>query len=137
VFDFNPTYAFPDTPGLYPVTLYVSNNWGCTDSLTRYVFVVDEFTMFIPNAFTPDNDGINDVFRFTGYDVDTDYFELLIFDRWGEVVHRTTDFEAGWNGNYNNGEHYVPDGVYLYRIETRSLSTQENKVVEGHVSIIR
>lgn len=137
VFEEDPTYAFPETPGAYPVTLYVSNDWGCVDSLTRTVYVVDEFTMFVPNAFTPDNDGINDVFRFEGYDVDLDHFELLIFDRWGQVVHRTNDFEAGWNGNYNNGDHYVPDGVYLYRIETRSLTTQDNKVVEGHVIVIR
>lgn len=137
VFEFDPLYTFPDQPGLYPVTLYAYNDWGCIDSLTRQVYVVEEFTMFIPNAFTPDGDGVNDVWRFQGIDVDEAHFELMIFDRWGEVVHRTSNFSEGWNGNYNNGDYYVPDGVYIYRIETRALSSGDNKVVSGHVSIVR
>jgi gliding motility-associated-like protein len=131
------SYEFPDVAGVYPVTLFASNPWGCADSTTRFVVVVDSFTMYVPNAFTPDQDGINDVWRFTGIDVDEDHFELLIFNRWGEVVHRTNDYRAGWNGNVNNGSHYVPDGVYFYRIETRSKTTQDNKVVSGHITIIR
>ncbi len=130
-------YDFPPVLGEYEVTLFASNAWGCIDSLTRLVSVVDEFTMFIPNSFTPDNDGLNDVWRFQGIDVDEDHFQLLIFNRWGEVVHRTTDFNAGWNGNVNNGDYYVPDGVYTYRIETRSKTTQDNKVITGQITIIR
>ena len=130
-------YDFPPVLGEYEVTLFASNAWGCIDSLTRLVSVVDEFTMYIPNSFTPDNDGLNDVWRFEGIDVDEDHFELLIFNRWGEVVHRTTDFNAGWNGNVNNGDYYVPDGVYTYRIETRSRTTQDNKVITGQITIIR
>ena len=130
-------YDFPPVLGEYEVTLFASNAWGCSDSLTRLVSVVDAFTMYIPNSFTPDNDGLNDVWRFEGIDVDEDHFELLIFNRWGEVVHRTTDFNAGWNGNVNNGDYYVPDGVYTYRIETRSRTTQDNKVITGQITIIR
>lgn len=137
LFDADISYNFPDQTGIYPVTLYATNPWGCLDSLTRQVLVIDEFTMFVPNAFTPDNDGINDVWRFEGIDVDEDHFELLIFNRWGEVIHRTNEFKAGWNGAYNNGTHYVPDGIYLYRIETRSKTTQDNKVVSGHILITR
>lgn len=134
---FNASYDFPATPGVYPVTLLATNPWGCADSLTRNVVVVEEFTMFIPNAFTPDQDGINDVWRFEGIDIDENHFELMIFNRWGEVIHRTNDVKAGWNGNVNNGDYYVPDGVYFYRIDTRSKTTQDNKVVSGHILIIR
>lgn len=131
------TYSFPEVPGVYPVTLFASNPWGCADSISRQILVIEEFTLFVPNAFTPDEDGINEVFRVQGIDVDENHFELMIFNRWGEVVHRSDDFNGVWNGAHNNGSHYVPDGVYFYRIETRSKTTQDNKVVTGHVTIIR
>lgn len=130
-------YDFPDIPGAYPVTLFASNPWGCADSVSRQILVMEEFTLFVPNAFTPDEDGINEVFRVQGIDVDENHFELMIFNRWGEVVYRSDDYNGFWNGSYNNGAHYVPDGVYFYRIETRSKTTQDNKVVTGHVTIIR
>lgn len=137
VYEEDPVYSFPAEAGSYPVTLYTENQWGCTDSIFRYVFVVDEFVMFVPNAFTPDQDGINDVWRFEGIDVDTDDFKVQIFDRWGEVVYISTDFFEGWDGSVNRGEYYVPDGVYLYRIETRSLTTLERKELFGHIVILR
>lgn len=133
----NPTYSFPGVAGAYPVTLYTENQWGCTDSIFRYVFIVDEFVMFVPNAFTPDQDGINDIWRFEGIDVDTEDFKVQIFDRWGEIVYISTDFLEGWDGSANRGEYYVPDGVYLYRIETRSLTTLERKELFGHIVIFR
>lgn len=133
----NISYDFPDIPGVYPVTLFASNPWGCADSVTRQVLVIEEFVLFVPNAFTPDEDGINEVFRVQGIDVDENHFELMIFNRWGEVVHRSDDFNGFWNGAHQDGTHYVPDGVYFYRIETRSRTTQDNKVVTGHVTIIR
>jgi len=133
----NPTYSFPGVAGTYPVTLYAENQWGCTDSIFRYVFIVDEFVMFVPNAFTPDQDGINDIWRFEGIDVDTDDFKVQIFNRWGEVVYLSTDFFEGWDGSSNRGGYYSPDGVYLYRIETRSLTTLERKELFGHIVILR
>ena len=133
----DPTYQFPAFPGSYPVTLYAANEWGCVDSLSRSVFVVDEFVMYVPNVFTPDFDGINDRFYFEGIDVDKDDFTLQIFDRWGEVVFTSTTFEEGWDGSYNRRSHFVPDGIYVYRIETRSLTTEERKEIVGHVLITR
>ncbi|MCH2197777.1 MAG: PKD domain-containing protein [Flavobacteriales bacterium] len=135
--DEDPFYEFPDAAGTYSVTLYVENSWGCADSVSRSGFVVDEFVMYVPNAFTPDFDGINDIFRFEGIDVDKDDFKLQIFDRWGEKVFETFDFEQGWNGSYNGGEYFVPDGMYIWRIETRSLTSLERKELIGHVLIMR
>ena len=99
--------------------------------------IVDEFVMFIPNSFTPDGDGYNDFWSVTGIDVDPSHFKLWIYDRWGEVVFYSEDMDKIWNGSHMNGQYYVPDGVYVYRIETRSLTTQDNKMVKGHVTILR
>lgn len=137
VYEEEPIYTFPAMPGTYPVTLYASNDWGCVDSISRTVFVVDEFVMYVPNAFTPDFDGVNDRWTFEGIDVDEDDFTLQIFNRWGEVVFTSTEFEEGWDGSYNRGGHFVPDGVYVWRIETRSLTTEERKELVGTVLIMR
>jgi gliding motility-associated-like protein len=133
----SPEYTFPTLPGVYPVELFAFNAFGCVDSTTRFAFVVEEFEMYVPNAFTPDNDGINELFSFEGIDVDTSDFKIQIFNRWGEIVFESTDFEQGWNGSVQGGGYYAPDGMYIYRIETRSMTTKERKEIVGTVTLIR
>ncbi|MBI1268453.1 MAG: PKD domain-containing protein [Cryomorphaceae bacterium] len=134
----DPIYTFPNnTIGSYPVQLVASNEWGCTDTTLRYAVVIDEFVMYIPNAFTPDQDGVNDVFRFEGIDVDKEDFTFQVFNRWGEVVFETKIFEQGWDGSFQGGDYYVPDGMYVYRVETKSITSQERKEIIGTVLIVR
>lgn len=126
-------------PGLYAVE--VTTAFGC--SLVFHT-VVEEFCvgdfLFLPNAFTPDNDGVNDVFRAEGTSVAD--FEMTIFNRWGDVVFATNDFESHWDGSYQNGTHYVESEVYTYIVKYRyikeidgSLSEWQDK--KGHVTVIR
>ncbi len=92
--------------------------------------------VFVPNAFTPDGDGINDYFRpsvFTTLPIDR--FSMRIFNRWGEAVFETEDPLKGWMGEVRAGAYYAPDGVYVYRLEiTSGVLTKE---FEGHVVALR
>jgi gliding motility-associated-like protein len=80
---------------------------------------------------------VNDVFRFDGIDVDKDDFTFQVFNRWGEVVFETSIFEQGWDGSFQGGDYYVPDGMYVYRVETKSITSQERKEIIGTVLIVR
>lgn len=88
--------------------------------------------LYAPNAFTPDGDGVNDVFRAEGHGFKE--FELLIFNRWGQIVFRSTDINDGWDGVYRGEQSQV--GVYTYKIRTVSI-TNTDKEYTGHVSLIR
>lgn len=133
-----PVFTFPvDRSGDYPVTLWVWNEWGCRDSLTQILRVNEQFTLFIPTAFTPDMDGLNDAWTFYGIDVDESDFLLVVVDRWGNKVFETNDLHDAWVGNYQGGTHFVENGVYAYQVITRSLATGERKRLQGTVTITR
>jgi gliding motility-associated-like protein len=131
------SFTFPTVAGTYPVTLVVENDWGCRDSVTYSVSIDDSFVLFIPNMFTPDQDGLNDAWQFYGIDVDTDDFLVQVFDRWGEVIYESRDLEGAWVGDVQSGSHFASNGTYLYRVETRSLATGTRQVVEGYVTLVR
>ena len=119
----------------------VEDVFGCTSSVTREIEIRDIFNLYIPSSFTPNNDGTNDAFFVYGSDIDPDKFELEIYNRWGELVFKTTDMNQPWIGN--NGvastpDYYVPNGTYTYRVEVHSLSEEAvRKEVFGHVMLIR
>ncbi|MBV6405441.1 MAG: hypothetical protein GFGODING_02214 [Flavobacteriales bacterium] len=134
----DPLFTFPSQfGGSYPVTLVVANILGCADSTTRWVEVRDELLVYVPNTFTPDGDGLNEVFRVIGNDIDKDEFQLLIFDRWGEVVFSSTDPAEGWNGTVGNGGGPVVTGVYPWRLRVASLYGQEKREIFGHVTVLK
>jgi gliding motility-associated-like protein len=92
-----------------------------------------ELVFFVPNAFTPDGDGSNDIFGAVG--PQTDAFLLQIFNRWGEMVYESKQVDQRWTGNHQGGEYFVPDGVYVYRLS----ATNEQSTVQfnGHVLLMR
>ena len=129
-------HTFPNVFGdLYPVQLVVANYLGCTDTVVRMVEVMDEFLVFIPTAFTPNGDGINEVLFVQGDDIDTKDFHLMIFDRWGEKIFDTVDRAIGWKGDFGGGP--VPDGVYNWRLNARSFYTGQKHELTGHVVVTR
>ena len=127
----NPIYIFQDA-GVYPVALVVKNKWGCSDTVVKSITVAEDYGLYIPNAFTPNEDGINDVFQPKGYGV-TKYL-LFIFDRWGEKLFTSKDFASGWDGTYN--QQPCKSDVYVYKI---ILTNSFGKVIEktGHVTLNR
>lgn len=84
--------------GEYMAWLYVSNSYGCTDSTYQLIIVNDIFTFFIPSAFSPNGDGVNDVFMPYGISVDIDSYSMKIYDRWGILVFQTTSYNNAWDG---------------------------------------
>jgi gliding motility-associated-like protein len=137
----NPTYTYPNNgEGQYVVTLVATSPLGCTDTATTIIQVYEELLFYVPNTFTPDNDKYNPVFLpiFTsGFDP-FDY-NLMIFNRWGEVIFESNNHEVGWDGSYGkNGEiEMVQDGVYTWKIEFKVTRWDERRRVVGHVNLIR
>jgi gliding motility-associated-like protein len=134
----DPVFKFPISQGgYYPVTLVVTDANGCKDQVTRWVEINDILNIFVPNAFTPNNDGVNDIFFVTGTDIDPDRFEIRVFDRWGAKVYESTDPTEIWDGSVNNGAYYTPNDVYIWQIDLYSLSTAERKELTGTVILLR
>ncbi len=114
-------HQYPDV-GVYPVTLIVTDVNGCVDTIVKLLTIQDPFVVFIPNIFTPNNDGKNDVFSPKGVNVDPNNFQMYIFDRWGGIMFHTNIWAnnqaEGWNGTKNNAGNFKDAvlGVYVYRI---------------------
>lgn len=105
----NFTYTFPDT-GDYVVKQVVTTIHGCLDSTSLLVRIDPDFAFYIPNTFTPDGDGINDVFYCQGTGVQD--FEIAIYNRWGMQVFRSRSMDNGWDGTLNGEK--LPEDTYVY-----------------------
>jgi gliding motility-associated-like protein len=139
-FEQDPTFQFPVAEGgIYPVQLQITDSHGCINVVNRQIEIQGMFNLFIPTSFTPNNDGHNDAFFVEGTDIDPDRFEFEIWNRWGELIWSTTDPTDAWYGQVGEeGQHYVPNGPYMYRIEVHSLEEESyRKEVFGVVTIIR
>ena len=120
----------------YPVQLNVWNSNGCIDSVMKEVCVIDVYSFFAPNGFTPNHDGINDFFipQFTNVDEST--WHLMIFDRWGELIYETYDSKAYWNGRRDNNMREVQIDVYVWKIDHKDIWGNPHDYI-GRVSVIR
>jgi gliding motility-associated-like protein len=129
----NPTYNFYE-PGKYLISLIASNE-GCSDTLSRHIVINEATYMHFPNTFTPNNDGLNDVWRPVCYGLyrDGDY-ELSIFDRWGKRVFWTIVIDNGWDGTFKDKPCEV--GVYNWRIKLKT-PTMSNDKLRGVINLIR
>ena len=132
----NTSFTYPDT-GVYVVQQIVTNSYGCTDTAYNSVDIIPEYVLYAPNAFTPNNhDGLNDEFMPKGVGIDPDNFEMDIFDRWGNLIFKTTDVNKGWDGKANGGSQIAQMDVYVWKIRTKDTRGQNHSYM-GHVSIVR
>ena len=121
--------------GSYYPFLLVTNIYGCTDTISSKVNITKEATFYIPNAFSPNNDGINDEFKPYGLDLEKGKYEMVIFNRWGDMVFQTTDVKKGWDGNDKTRNVICATGVYVWKIfYTDALGHQHEN--EGRVTLI-
>ena len=120
--------------GLFNVLLTITTEFNCIDTIS-YNVLIDEYELFIPNAFTPGiSDNINSDFKAYGYGVKN--FKMNIYTRWGERVFETEDFDTGWDGlHYLNGKECIT-GVYTYYIEVENIYGEVYKY-ENQVRLIR
>lgn len=112
----NPAFSYKDT-GVQTIKLFVQNANGCTDSIIKTIYIEPEMTFYMPNAFSPNYDSENDIFKGTGNLFGLKSFRMSIWNRWGEKVFETISPSVGWNGQKNNEGLQVPEGVYLYEVE--------------------
>ena len=130
--DENPTHIF-QTAGDYDVQLIVVTTNGCESDTTIQVGLTEFVKMFFPNAFSPNGDGLNDVFEIKGTPIAD--FNLYIYDRWGGQIFSSHDFETKWEGNNMSGDP-VPAGVYLYQV-TGSDYLMQPISFKGTVTVVR
>ena len=133
---YNVSYTFPaDVPETYIVCLAAENSVGCEAVFCDEVQVEEVLTYYIPNTFTPDGDGHNDLFFIQGMGIDEAFFEFYIFSRNGDLVFETTDLHEGWDGTWF-GEN-VPTDIYAYRFVIKSNDSPERQELMGHITLMR
>lgn len=136
--DLNTVFTFDNKePDMYEVCLTAYNYNECSDTICQTVVIDDVLFTYIPNAFTPDGDDVNDVWwPSANIPVRTNY-ELLVFDRWGQVVFNTTDPYTPWEGSYQNGGEVLKSDVYAYRLLYGIGDTEARKEVVGYVTLMK
>ncbi len=129
----------PENYGAYWVE--VTTAFGC---MLRFDHLIanacEDHTLFIPNAFTPGTDGINDIFKAEGTNIVD--FELTIYNRWGEVVWQGVGIDSFWDGSFRGGSHYVEAENYVYNVNYTYRNQRTNTVSEviqrrGFITVIR
>jgi gliding motility-associated-like protein len=119
--------------GIYDVQLYITNG-QCEDSITKPVEIKPDWTFYIPNAFSPNNDGVNEGFRGTGVGIGT--YSLMIFDRWGALIWQTEDLEKEWDGKVAGASKAVQQDVYIWKVKFKDGRNTKHQF-EGTVTVVR
>lgn len=130
----NPIYEFPVDTGHYPITLTVIDDNGCEATITKILEVEGEFGIYVPNAFTPDFDFLNEGFGPKGFGISEINYSFFIFDRWGEIIFESYTLFEEWNGTYKGK--FVQNGVYVWKLEFQDIDGKTHSKI-GHVNVIR
>jgi len=134
----NPTNLYENTDEGALITLTAISEFGCTDQAQLIIEYDEQEVFYIPNTFTPDGDNFNQMFTpvfYSGFDPYN--FEMLIFNRWGEIVFETHNAETGWDGTYGVNGTKAMDGTYSWKITYKNPKTDQRKVISGHVTLLR
>ena len=136
--DDNPEHVFAENTNGQTITLFAESSEGCIGTYQVSIEFDEGLVYYIPNTFTPDHDEYNQTFRpiFTsGFDPYN--YEMLIFNRWGEIIFETHDVTYGWDGTYSFTNSICQDGVYSYKIAFKNPILDERKVVCGSVNLLK
>jgi gliding motility-associated-like protein len=131
----NPSHYYSQV-GEYAINLKATSSKGCIDIARVIIEIKPDFALYIPNAFTPDENGKNDIFQPMGVGINEDNYRMDIFDRWGENIFTSNDFRKGWDGSVKGGSKMAPQGVYIYKIQVVDMQGAKHPYV-GHVTVIR
>ncbi|MCB0430702.1 MAG: PKD domain-containing protein [Flavobacteriales bacterium] len=129
----NPIHTYTDT-GCYTIRLAIVNQYGCKDTIEGDICVKDIATIYVPNVFSPNGDGKNEVFRPVHYGYCE--MEMYIFDRWGNLIYTTNSLTGGWNGSVENSTEPAQEDVYVWLIKAIDCQGNPWKRI-GHVTLIR
>ena len=117
----NPYHTYSTTTGLYDVSLIVTDDIGCSDTISKIITITDDYWIWVPNSFTPDLDGKNDKFCIAYNGIREATFTFNVFDRFSNLVYSTSniqdlDCENGWDGKHQSTGNELPMGVYIYKM---------------------
>jgi gliding motility-associated-like protein len=132
----NPTFTFPDEDaGIYEVCLNVTSVHGCVHQYCSDIVVQGVSSIYVPNAFTPNGDGKNELFFPVLYGISTEEYQFMVFDRWGMLIYETDSHSGAWDGTH----HGLPaqQDVYVWKLKAIDKYTEEVIVHIGHVSLVR
>lgn len=127
-------HPYADT-GTYHVIQIVVNQWGCADTIYGDVVISPYSTIYIPNTFTPNGDGKNDLFKPYGEYLEN--FQMLIFDRWGNQIFKSVDLYQGWDGKVQGHSDICQIDTYVYVITCNETITGRFHKYIGHVNLVR
>ncbi len=129
----SPSHIYSE-PGGYCALLTVTNTTGCIDTTEKCFEIYTDYTFYIPNSFSPNNDGKNDEFYCKGEGVME--FKMDIFDRWGTIVFTTTDINQHWDGKPLKSARVAQQDSYVYDIVTKDIYKERHQYT-GNIIIVR
>jgi gliding motility-associated-like protein len=132
----NPGFTFPDEQGgMYEVCLIASNSLGCSDTLCQNIIVTGDPVVYVPNAFTPNGDGVNDILIPVTNDISSNNYSFTVFNRWGQVVFESKQPGQGWDGLMQGLK--CKEDVYSFVLlfETNGNNIGQRKT--GHFSLLK
>ena len=131
--DVNPMYVYGDT-GTYQIVMTATSEHQCSDTAYGEVHVSGAVTVYIPNAFTPNSDGRNELFSVSG--IGYTELQMIIFDRWGNMLFNQTSSNPGWNGMNMFNNSMCQQGVYVYKVIVKNIFNKQQEF-KGTVSLLR
>jgi gliding motility-associated-like protein len=145
----SPRHTYPEM-GEYEVVLVAESDHHCKDTTSRTIIVYSQFSFYAPTSFTPNGDGLNDCFRVCGNGISKSNFLLTIYDRWGELVFKTTDYypaascdacsEGSWDGtdmgSKKKGDKVLENGIYFWYCQFEDIYGIMHRE-QGHVNMVR
>ena len=126
-------HAYNDT-GTFQVSLTIESDSGCTDVAWQTIYITPAFSIYVPNAFTPNNDLDNDYFLPIVNGISE--YEFSIYDRAGKRIFTTNQTNVGWEGKLNNAGEFAPAGIYVYAIILTDFNGKL-RTYEGTIMLIR
>lgn len=130
----NPLHTYLNV-GSYNASLFVKTDKGCRDSVTKTVIIEDDYALYVPNAFSPNADSHNDVFKASGEGIIA--FNMYVYDRWGNLIFTSADLDTGWDGRkMNHGDDLMPEDVYIWKIELKTFKKQKD-MRTGTVTLLK
>ncbi|MBI2281291.1 MAG: PKD domain-containing protein [Bacteroidetes bacterium] len=127
----HPIHEYADT-GYFLVALTIENQYGCRDSTQKYIQIKPIYAVWIPNAFTPNNDFINDYFSVDGYGILQ--LQMSIYNKWGELLYESDELAPKWDGTYKGD--VVEEGVYVYKLRVYDILFEWHDYI-GKLNVVR
>lgn len=125
----------PSDTGTYTICINATNANGCVDLFCDIIVVRNNLSFFIPNSFSPNQDGINDYFGAVYAGIEPQEFQFRIFDRWGQIVFSSTDMNILWDGKFKGTN--VPEDTYIWKLTYLEVGDVNYKTMKGHINVLR